>query len=160
MVSGTNQLDHFSALGLFDAPLATPHKAALVTPYTGQAGSPPAGATKTQEARSYLHANCGFCHRPGGAFALFDLRYDTLLKDTQICNVNINKAAPTGAAATKIMLPGSSANSAMWQRMNLTDPDTGRMPQIGSYAVDTNATQVVGNWIDSLTTADCTSATE
>jgi hypothetical protein len=48
----------------------------------------------------------------------------------------------------------------MWQRMNLTDPDTGRMPQIGTYAVDTNATQVVGNWIDSLTTADCTSATE
>ena len=37
--------------------------------------------------------------------------------------------------------------------MNLTDPDTGRMPQIGSYTVDTSATGVVGSWIDSLT--DC-----
>jgi uncharacterized repeat protein (TIGR03806 family) len=152
-VGGMNQLDHFTSLGLFDAALAMPYKTALVTPYTGQAGSPPAGATKEQEARSYLHANCAFCHRPGGAFALFDLRYDTLLKDTQICNVNITKAAPSGAAATKIMVPGSSMNSAMWQRMNLTDPDTGRMPQIGSYTVDTSATGVVGSWIDSLT--DC-----
>jgi uncharacterized repeat protein (TIGR03806 family) len=160
VVDGMNQLDRFSALGLFDAPLATPYKAALVTPYTGQLGSPPASATITQEARSYLHANCGFCHRPGGAFALFDLRNDTLLKGTNICNVNINKAAPSGAAATKEMLPGDAADSAIWQRMTLTDPDTGRMPQIGTYAVDASATQIVGNWIDSLSAADCTSATE
>jgi uncharacterized repeat protein (TIGR03806 family) len=160
VVAGMNQLDRFAALGLFDAPLVTPYKTPLVTPYPGQLGGPSAGATTAQEARSYLHANCGFCHRPGGAFALFDLRYDTLLKDTQICNVDINKAAPSGAAATKIMLPGDANDSAMWQRMTLTDPDTGRMPQIGSYAVDTSGIKVVGDWINLLTVADCTSPTE
>ncbi len=154
-VGGKNQLDTFAALGLFDAPLAMPYKTALVTPYPGQAGSPAAGATTEQEARSYLHANCGFCHRPGGAFALFDLRYDTLLKDTQICNVAINKAAPSGAPATVRMVPGDEMNSAIWQRMNLADPATGRMPQIGSYVVDTNAVSLVGDWIHMLTAADC-----
>jgi hypothetical protein len=44
--------------------------------------------------------------------------------------------------------------------MNLTDPDTGRMPQIGSYAVDTSGIKVVGDWINLLTVADCTSPTE
>jgi hypothetical protein len=29
------------------------------------------------------------------------------------------------------------------------------MPQIASYVVDTNAVGVVGDWIDSLTIADC-----
>jgi uncharacterized repeat protein (TIGR03806 family) len=160
VVGGMNQLDQFAQLGLFDAPVVKPYKTPLVTPYPGQLGGPSAGATTAQQARSYLHANCGFCHRPGGAFALFDLRYDTLLKDTHICNVDINKAAPSGAAATKIMVSGDANDSAMWQRMNLTDPDTGRMPQIGSYAVDTSGVNVVGAWINALTAADCTSATQ
>lgn len=151
MVGGMNQLDQFAAAGLFETPPPKPYKAALVTPYPGQLGSPPAGATKTELARSYLHANCGFCHRPGGAFALFDLRYDTALKDTNICNVDINKAAPSGATATKRMVPGDSAHSAMWQRMNIANPESGRMPQIGSYAVDSKGVGVVGDWIDSLT---------
>jgi hypothetical protein len=163
MVGGMNQLDKFAAAGLFETPPAKPYKPALVTPYPGQLGSPPAGTKPDVLARSYLHANCGFCHRPGGAFALFDLRNDTLLKDTNICNMPITKAAPTGAAATMRMVPGDAKNSALWQRMSVADPDSGRMPQIASYAVDTGAVGVtgtsvgvVGDWIDSLTNADCT----
>jgi hypothetical protein len=83
------------------------------------------------------------------------LRYDTLLKDTQICNVPVNKAAPSGAPATERMVPGDEMDSAIWQRMNLADPATGRMPQIGSYVVDTNAVSLVGDWIHALTAADC-----
>ncbi|HWZ88156.1 MAG TPA: hypothetical protein VNW92_04880 [Polyangiaceae bacterium] len=154
MVGGMNQLDQFTTLGLFETPPAKPYKAALVTPYTGQLGSPPPGATKEQLARSYLHANCGFCHRPGGAFALIDLRNDTLLKDTNICNKPINKAPiPSAPNANVIMTPGSHMDSVLWLRMNEADPTAGRMPQIASYAVDTKAVGVVGDWIDSLT--DC-----
>jgi uncharacterized repeat protein (TIGR03806 family) len=157
-VAGTmmNQIDQMAALGVFETSPAKPYKAALVTPYTSQVGSPAAGATTTDEARSYLHANCGFCHRPGGAYSVFDLRNDTALKDTNICNVDIQKPPIASAPnATKILDPGSSTGSVMWQRMNVADPDAGRMPQIASYVVDTNATQVVGDWINSLTVADC-----
>jgi len=155
-VGGMNQIDKFAALGLFETAPVKPYKAALATPYPGQLGNPPAGATKEQLARSYLHANCGFCHRPGGAFALFDLRYDTKLKDTNICNVHINKAPLTSAPdKTLILAPGKPMDSVMWLRMNLPDPATGRMPQIGSYAVDGDAVGLVGDWITSLTIADC-----
>ena len=41
VVGGVNQIDKFASLGLFETPPAKLYKAALVTPYTGQLGSPP-----------------------------------------------------------------------------------------------------------------------
>jgi len=156
MVGSENQIDHFASLGLFETPPSKPYKTALVTPYPGQLGSPAPGATVEQKARSYLHANCAFCHRPGGTFALFDLRYDTPLKDTKICNVTINKAPiPSAPDKSLVLKPGSSADSVMWLRMKELDPDRGRMPQIGSYAADADALSLVGSWIDSLSNTDC-----
>jgi len=157
-VNGTNQIDQFTTLGLFDKAPPKPYKAALTLPYAGQLGTPPADATKTEKARSYLHANCGFCHRPNGAFSNFDLRYDTALKDTAICNQPVRKGPVQGAPdVMTIMKPGSPMGSVMWLRMNIDNPDNGRMPQIASYQVDANATGIVGDWISSLTDADCTS---
>ena len=155
-VDGENQIDHFASLGLFETPPAKPYQAALVTPYPGQLGSPPVNTPIEQRARSYLHANCAFCHRPGGTFALFDLRYDTALKDANICNVMIDKPPiPSAPDKTLELRPGHSADSVMWLRMKELDPDSGRMPQIGSYAADTDGVSLVGSWIDSLTDADC-----
>jgi hypothetical protein len=151
IVGGANQIDTFTSKGLFETPPAQPYKAALVTPYPGQAGSPPAGATLDQEARSYMHANCSFCHRPMGQFPNFDLRFDTLLAMASICNVATKKTA-TGITATKIMIPGDHADSAMWQRAHDPNPDTGRMPAIGSYVVDDMGTQLIADWIDSIAT--------
>lgn len=157
-VNGKNQIDQFTTQGLFDTPPVKPYKAALTLPYDGQLGTAPAGMT-TEKARSYLHANCGFCHRPDGAFSNFDLRYDTLLKDTNICNVMVNKGMVQGSTSTTILKPGSPTDSVMYVRMNLTDPENGRMPKIASYEVDTGGTKVVSDWITSLKDADCTSAT-
>src|SRR6478735_5589416 len=155
-VGSENQIDHFAALGLFEAPPAKPYKAALVAPYPNQLGSPPAGATVEQKARSYLHANCAFCHRPGGTFSIFDLRYDTPLKDTKICNVTIDKPPiPSAPDKTLNLKPGSSTDSVLWLRMKELDPSRGRMPQIGSYVADIDGLSLVGSWIDSLTSADC-----
>jgi uncharacterized repeat protein (TIGR03806 family) len=155
-VAGENQIDHFASLGLFEVPPSKPYKQALVTPYPGQLGSPPPDATLEQKARSYLHANCAFCHRPGGTFAIFDLRYDTPLKDTKVCNATIDKP-PIASAPDKTldMKPGSAADSVMWLRMKEIDPTRGRMPQIGSYQADADGVSLVGSWIDSLTDADC-----
>jgi len=155
-VAGENQIDHFTALGLFDNPPTKPYKTPLVTPYPGQLGSPPASATLEEKARSYLHANCAYCHRPGGTFALFDLRYDTALKDTKVCNAVINKPPiPSAPDKTLDLSPGHHADSTIWLRMKELDPTAGRMPQIGTAIADSEGMSLVGAWIDSLTDADC-----
>jgi uncharacterized repeat protein (TIGR03806 family) len=150
-VGGANQIDTFTSLNLFETPPAQPYKTALYTPYPGQAGTPPLSATLDQLARSYMHANCSFCHRPQGAWPNFDLRFDTALSAASICNVATKKTA-TGITATTIMVPGDHANSAMWQRAHQPDPNMGRMPAIGSYVVDDMGTQLIANWIDSIKT--------
>jgi hypothetical protein len=148
-VGGVNQLDTFTTMGLFEKPPAKPYKAALVTPYAGQAGAPPANTDIGVLARSYMHANCSFCHRPQGQFPNFDLRNDTPLASAMICNADTKKTSP-GITATKIMVPGDHASSAMWQRAHEADPAKGRMPAIGSYVVDDAGAKLIADWIDSV----------
>ncbi len=154
MVGGTNQIDAMAAKGLFASPPSAPYKAALVAPYTTSLGTPAVGTTTEQQARSYLHANCGFCHRPGGNFANFDLRYDTTLKNMGICKTEVKKGAIANAPGkTQLLMPGKSMESVLWLRMNEPDPNKGRMPQIASYEVDADAVGVVGKWINGLNSA-------
>lgn len=142
MVGGVNQIDKLAQLGLFESPPLM--KTALVSP-VGTEG------TLQQKARSYMHANCAFCHRPDGLYKRFDLRYDVPLKDTLACNVEGIKGPVGNSTSVNLLKPGSAADSLMWQRMNQSDPDAGRMPQIGSYAIDAPAQALVAQWIDSLT---------
>ncbi len=152
--AATNQIDKLAALGVFETPPAKPYKAALVAPYPSQAGTPPVGATTEQKARSYLHANCGFCHRPGGNYPNFDFRYDATFKNMNICNAEAKKGAIANAPGkTNILVPGKETDSVMWLRMNEADPMKGRMPQVASYVVDHDATTVVGDWIKALPAA-------
>jgi hypothetical protein len=151
-VNAANQIDTFTSMNLFETPPAKPYQAALLLPYSGQLGTADATpATLERRARSYMHANCSFCHRPQGQFPNFDLRFDTPLAMASICNVATKKTAPT-ITATKIMVPGDHMSSAMWQRMHSMTGDNGRMPAIGSYVVDDTGTQLVADWIDSITT--------
>jgi len=154
-----NQFDEFQTMGLFDAaPTAPTTDQVLVAPYTTQLGSPPASATLDQKARSYLQANCSHCHQPNDGFVQspfpnFDLRYQTALKDSNICNVATTQGTVTGSNASKILVPGSPMDSVMWVRMNepYTDQNTsGRMPQIGTHVIDAQGVQLIGDWITSL----------
>jgi uncharacterized repeat protein (TIGR03806 family) len=151
-VAAANQIDKLAALGVFETPPAKPYKAALVAPYT--LGGVPSAGTTEQKARSYLHGNCGFCHRPGGNYTNFDLRYDTALKDMKICNAPVGKGAiPNAPGKTNILVPGKEMDSVLWLRMNEADPLKGRMPQVGSWVVDADATKAVGDWIKALPAA-------
>jgi len=154
-----NQFDEFQTMGLFDAPPVAPTAdQVLVTPYSGQLGSPPASATLDQKARSYLQANCAHCHQPNDGFVMspfpnFDLRYATSLKDAKICDVATSKGTVQGSTATTILKPGSPMDSVMWVRMNepYTDSNTsGRMPQIGTHVVDADGLKLIGDWITSI----------
>jgi hypothetical protein len=162
VVGGQNQIDAFVAAGLFDAPPVSPYAAALVEPYANTAlglAGPPPGATLDDRARSYLSANCGFCHRPDVNDQGFDLRYGATLAQVGICNLSQQNGIPGMTTAKLVDLaPGDHAASAMWIRMNTpvppTDPlelqDVGRMPPAASVVVDTQGTQLIADWIDSI----------
>jgi uncharacterized repeat protein (TIGR03806 family) len=151
VVAGMNQIDRWKAAGLFETAPKTPYQAALVLPYDGQLGKVPAGATAEQRARSYLHANCAYCHRPDSdGVQWLDFRYDTAVKDMGACAKDPMKGtlAVTGA---QILKPGKPMESTMWLRMNAPfNNDKIRMPQLATYKVDTEGLKVLGDWITSL----------
>jgi uncharacterized repeat protein (TIGR03806 family) len=142
-----NQIDKLAAAGLFDNAPAAPYKAPLVTPYPGQLGSPATSATVTQRARSYLHANCAFCHRPDGEFSSVDLRYDTALRNTGLCNVVPVKGTQGVQNATNLT-PGHPDLSTLWLRMQTLGK--GRMPPLASAVADQQALDVVSDWIKAI----------
>ena len=161
-VGGGNQIDTFAAKGLFDVAPAKPYAAALVEPYANPAlglSGPSASATVDQKARSYLAANCGFCHRPDVNDQGFDLRYSLSFAETGICNLPQQNGIP-GMTGTDMIdfVPGKHADSALWVRMNIpipaSDPggvtDVGRMPSVASFVVDPQGTALIGSWIDGI----------
>jgi hypothetical protein len=151
-----NQIDKFNAMGMFETAPAKPYKAGLVLPYPSQfpQAMPPAGATVDQKARSYLHANCGFCHRPDGKWSGFDVRYDVPLKSTGICNgVPGARAGDLGVTGATLLTPTNPMTSVIWLRMHAqkNDPLGSRMPEIGSSVVDAMGTDLIKQWITSIT---------
>jgi uncharacterized repeat protein (TIGR03806 family) len=160
VVGGSNQLDELQAMGLFEAPIPTPYKTALIQPTTSQLGSPPASASLEQRATTYLHANCSFCHRanPGdvdcGTDPCLDLRYGVPLANRSICNVTPAKGG-FGLTNPVSLAPGHPELSVMSIRMKAPPDDGtgrhGRMPLIASYVVDQQAVDLIDSWITSIT---------
>jgi hypothetical protein len=146
-----NQIDKFAALGIFETAPSTPYKAALVAPYPGQSGSPPAGASLDQRARSYLHANCAFCHRPDGKWSGFDVRYDVPFASTNLLCSPPGKG-DLGVTGAELLAPMNPMSSLIWLRMHAPKGDgtTGRMPEIGSSVIDTQGTALISQWISQI----------
>lgn len=147
-VQGRNQIAALAARGVFDAPPKEPYAAAYVTPYKDQAGEPPAGASLETRARSYLHANCAYCHRPDGDFPNLDLRFTIGLEDTQLCGTPPLKGDMGVPTATNLT-PGEPMQSITWLRM-AAKPGEGRMPQIGTARVDEAGLTLIGDFIRSV----------
>jgi len=137
-----NQLDELEHIGAFDA-----------APSRAPALPDPAGSGDLEErARSYLHANCAICHRPGSNYTGFDVRFTTAFADTNLCNVVPEKPVPGNPTGAMRILPGDPSLSAVSLRMHSTDTAF-RMPQIGTRVVDDLGTTVIDDFITSLT--DC-----
>jgi len=148
IVGGTNQIDAIKSKNLFDTPPASPYQAALVPPLDN---APADSAALDKQARSYLHGNCAYCHRPDNfdlGMVNIDLRLDKTLKETKACNAMPVKG-DQGAPNATVLSPGSPATSVLWLRMNTLD-DQGRMPQIGTYKIHTDAVKLIGDWITGL----------
>jgi uncharacterized repeat protein (TIGR03806 family) len=96
--------------------------------------------------RSYLDVNCAECHRPGGV-GNYDARYDTPLADQHI--VKAPAAVTLGIADARIVMPGDTGRSVLYQRITSTVP-TVKMPLLSHNQVDARATQLISDWISSL----------
>jgi len=150
---GVNQIDALEVLGVFDHPPSKPFAPPLVTPYPSQVGLPPMGATLTVRARSYLHANCAFCHRPDSAFNGLDLRFDTSFKDTALCN-GIPQKGSAGVLDGTLLTPHAPQQSVLLARMQTLEDRT-RMPQIGTYQLDSAGVKLIGDWIAEMQPNSC-----
>ncbi len=152
MIEGAskNQLTHFAELGLFDAPL--PSAAAELPAFTDPFG----GGPLDDRARSYLHANCSHCHRPGGGggpSGLVLLAWEKNLAKNGACKEPAAAGAGTGGHSFDIV-PGSPEESILIYRMSATDPDI-KMPELPNRIPDKKGIELISQWITGLTPKGC-----
>ena len=137
-----NQLRTWNHLGLFKFPLDEKNISRLprLAAVTDLLASP------NRRIRSYLDANCAMCHRPGGAEAFFDARYETPLKLQYLINGPVaNQMGITGA---KVIAPGDPKKSLLLHRLRSTSEN--QMPPLARNTVDDKAVDVFSKWISSL----------
>ena len=102
-----------------------------------------ANAALELRVRSYLDANCAMCHRPGGAGAFFDARFETPLKKQNLLNGPV--ANQLGISGAKVIAPGDTNKSILFQRVSMVGEN--QMPPLGKNVVDDQAVAVIGKWI-------------
>ena len=137
------QLLAFQDKGLFGSPLpdTLDKLKTLVDPYDVR-------QNLELRARSYLHVNCSGCHRlAGGGNARMELDFSM---DRQAMNVlEIRPFHDTlGVADAQLIAPGQPDRSIIYQR--IARRGRGQMPPLVSQVVDTQAVQLMHDWITSL----------
>ncbi len=146
----------YPATGVTDNQLRTLNRIGLFNPAFDEAGITNfeklsaitnLNASLEERVRSYLDVNCAVCHLPGGAGITFDARYDTPLASQNL--TNYPAAVSLGYDHAQIIAPQDVWRSMIWQRMNTTN-NAYKMPNLARNLIDTNAVQVVADWINSL----------
>lgn len=135
----TNQLWALSDAGYFTEPVTNHHTLRALASIDNEQVS------RTFRVKSYLEANCSFCHRQGGtAQANWDARISTPLSESGIIGGSL---VNTGSdPANRVIAPGDLAHSMLVQRMLATDNK--RMPPIGSSVVDQEAVALLSAWVN------------
>ncbi len=107
-----------------------------------------ASAPLDLRARSWLHANCGHCHRRD-ANASVMIQLHGAVTPAQMFAIDV---APSrggfGLTDAKIVAPGAPENSALLYRAATTA--SGRMPIVGSSVVDEPGLALLSRWVESL----------
>ncbi len=137
-----NELRTLNHLHLLDAQLSDAQLKTLPT----LAALSDASRSLEERARSYLDANCGHCHRPGGTVAYFDARYSTPLAKQELVDgpVLINE----GIDRPHVISPHDIWRSIAYMRIN-TNGDV-RMPPLARETIDGQGVEVLRDWINSM----------
>jgi uncharacterized repeat protein (TIGR03806 family) len=140
--STENQLRAWDYLGLFE-----PRPAEAEFPHIARLARLDDPARSLEDrARSFLDANCSHCHRPGGAAADFDARYDTSLAEQKLLGepVRIN----LGIDGARFIAPNDPWRSIVLARVETLEPT--EMPPLAHEVIDLQAVAVLRAWIRSL----------
>ncbi len=140
-----NQLRTFNRIGLLDPAI----NEADINALARLAALTNLSASLEHRARSYLDANCAQCHRPGGTGTTLDARFDTPLANQHLINEPLVNG-DLGLDNARVVVPKDIWRSVLYARMESVNPDI-KMPTLARNLVDTNALQVIGDWINSLT---------
>ena len=132
-----NQIQRLSEAGYLSAPVANVNSLRALAHPTNESVS------LEWRARSYLEANCSFCHQPAGTVASWDGRVSTPTRFANLINGTPNDNL--GNPANRIIVPGNTNLSLIHARMS-TRGAIG-MPPLASSLVDTNGAALLARWI-------------
>ncbi len=96
--------------------------------------------------RSYLDTNCSYCHRPYGARAIFDARYETPLEEQLLLHGYVH--SDLGIKDARVVVPKDPERSILFVRMKSCGKE--KMPPLSRNIEDDKALEVVHEWIMSL----------
>ena len=100
--------------------------------------------------RSYLAANCAQCHQPDGpTTASFDARFSTPTAEAGLIDGRLSNNLGNGE--NRVIHRGSPDLSVLLRRIATRGPE--QMPPISTTLVDTNAVQLLTEWITKETVA-------
>jgi cysteine-rich repeat protein len=100
-------------------------------------------------ARSWLDANCAYCHRPGGVNAGFDARFTTPFVDQGFIGTPVRD--DLGNPGTVVLYPGDAILSAIWQRSAAVGSIA--MPPLAKELPEQPAVDLLAEWIERLPSA-------
>ena len=137
-----NELRAWNHAGLFEPEL----KEADLQSYPRLARVDDPARSIEDRARSYLDANCAYCHRPGGTVAYFDARYDTPLERQNLINgpVLINE----GIDKPHVISPNDVWRSVALLRISSIEGL--KMPPLAHETIDRHGVELLREWIGSL----------
>ena len=139
-----NQLESWNHIDLFEQKLNID----ALNDFPAASGLEDATASLEHRARSYLDANCGYCHHPDGAISSsFDARFATPLEQTGLINGAVTKNF--GISNAVIIAPGDTSRSLLYARLRSLETPLA-MPPLGKTHVDSAGLQLMAEWILSL----------
>ena len=134
----TNQLLALSQAGYFSTNILTTDSLSVLASSTNHA------APLEWRVRSYLAANCSQCHHPNGpAEVPWDARIQIPMREAGIVD---GSAVIFLGPHVRVIKPGSPENSSAFIRISTLNPEF-RMPKVASSVLDTNAINLLREWI-------------
>jgi uncharacterized repeat protein (TIGR03806 family) len=134
----TNQVEALRLAGYFSNAVSNRHVLPDLAHATNNAVS------LEYRVRSYLAANCVQCHQPGGIVsAMWDASLSTPGPLTGIINGSLHN--DFGNTNNRVVVPGSLANSILFQRV--ANPGPTHMPPLATSVIHNEAVELLAAWI-------------